>query len=81
MSWPGNARSNNIKIRSFAFFQIVNLICLTFIVSMLTAGAYGATNNVPPIDEKQVVFRRLPPEVRLTQSQVTAIAQDGRLGG
>ena len=77
MNCPGNARSSNINIRSFAFFQIVKLICLTFFVSMLTAGAYGANKNVPPIDEKQVVFRRLPPEVRLTQSQVTAIAQDG----
>ena len=77
MNWPGNVRSNNIEIRSFTFFQILKLICFTFFVSMLIAGAYGANKNVPPIDEKQVVFRRLPPEVRLTQSQVTAIAQDG----
>jgi ligand-binding sensor domain-containing protein len=77
MNWPGNVRSNNIKIRSFTFFQILKLICLTFFVSMSIAGAYGANKNVPPIDEKQIVFRRLPPEVRLTQSQVTAIAQDG----
>lgn len=77
MNWPGSTRSNNINIRSFTSFQIFKLICLPFLFSMLIAGAYGANKNVPPLDEKQVVFRRLPPEVRLTQSQVTAIAQDG----
>ena len=41
MNWPGNVRSNNIKIRSFTFFQILKLICLTFFVSMSIAGAYG----------------------------------------
>ena len=77
MSWPGNARSNNTKSRSFTFVRILKLIRLTFCISMLSAGAYAANKNVPLIDENQVVFRKLPPDVRLTQSQVTAIAQDG----
>jgi len=44
---------------------------------MLAASAYGADKNIPPIDEKQVVIRSLPARGGLTQSQVTAITQDG----
>ena len=77
MNWPGNARLNNTKGRSFTFFQITKPILLTFCVSMLSTGAHGANKSVPIVDEKQIVFGRLPPEMRLTQSQATAIAQNG----
>lgn len=77
MNWPGNARLNNTKGRSFTFFQITKPILLTFCVSMLSTGAHGANKSVPIVDEKQIVFGRLPPEMWLTQSPATAIAQNG----
>jgi ligand-binding sensor domain-containing protein len=60
-----------------ALFQIIKPIYFPFFVLMLAASAYGADKNIPPIDEKQVVIRSLPPRGGLTQSQVTAITQDG----
>lgn len=44
---------------------------------MLISSAYGASKNVSLIEQTQIAFRSLPSEVRLTPSQVTAIAQDG----
>jgi len=55
----------------------VKLICFTFFALILTANVFGKNKNVPPIHENQIIFRNLPPEAGLTQSQVTAIAQDG----